>query len=135
MAFYEKRGGSGDRKGGGSRGGYQGGKKFGGPPPAWKRGGDRDGDRPALHRATCSECGKSCEVPFKPTGVKPVFCRDCFRKEDGGGPSDTGYRSSPRAAAAPANDGVARELKLLNQKMDMILKALADMEEGEEEEE
>ncbi|MBS3169318.1 DNA-directed RNA polymerase [Candidatus Woesearchaeota archaeon] len=33
-----------------------------------------------MHKATCSECGSECEVPFKPTEGKPVFCRDCYRK-------------------------------------------------------
>jgi len=32
------------------------------------------------HKATCSECGKECEVPFKPTAGKPVYCRDCYAK-------------------------------------------------------
>jgi len=34
-----------------------------------------------MHKATCSECGKECEVPFKPTEGKPVYCRDCFAKK------------------------------------------------------
>ena len=34
-----------------------------------------------MHKATCSECGKECEVPFKPTEGKDVFCRDCYRKK------------------------------------------------------
>jgi CxxC-x17-CxxC domain-containing protein len=38
-------------------------------------GGDRE-----MHKATCSECGKECEVPFKPTEGKPVYCRECYRK-------------------------------------------------------
>ena len=29
---------------------------------------------------TCSECGQAAQVPFKPNGVKPVLCRDCFRR-------------------------------------------------------
>ena len=33
-----------------------------------------------MHKATCSECGKECEVPFKPTEGKPVYCRECFAK-------------------------------------------------------
>jgi CxxC-x17-CxxC domain-containing protein len=32
------------------------------------------------HKATCSDCGEECEVPFKPTEGRPVYCRDCFRK-------------------------------------------------------
>jgi len=33
-----------------------------------------------MHKATCSDCGAECEVPFKPTSGKPVRCQDCFRK-------------------------------------------------------
>ena len=46
------------------------------------RGGGRFGrDRPPreMHKATCAECGKECEVPFKPTGEKPVYCDECFQ--------------------------------------------------------
>ena len=31
--------------------------------------------------AICSACGKPTTLPFKPTGVKPVFFRDCFKKQ------------------------------------------------------
>lgn len=34
-----------------------------------------------MHKAVCSECKKECEVPFKPTEGKPVFCRECFAKK------------------------------------------------------
>lgn len=30
---------------------------------------------------TCSSCGKKDTVPFRPSGDKPVFCGDCFRKQ------------------------------------------------------
>lgn len=40
----------------------------------------RDSDRPARHKAICNKCGKECEVPFKPTGDRPVFCSRCFEK-------------------------------------------------------
>ena len=33
-----------------------------------------------MFKATCSACGVETEVPFKPSGMKPVYCRDCFRK-------------------------------------------------------
>ena len=32
------------------------------------------------HKAICAECKKECEVPFKPTEGRDVFCSDCFRK-------------------------------------------------------
>jgi len=45
--------------------------------------GGRRNDRPSMHKAVCDECGKDCEVPFKPTGEKPIFCNDCFRNKGG----------------------------------------------------
>lgn len=38
-----------------------------------------------LHKAVCAECNKECEVPFKPSGERPVYCKDCFSKRKGGG--------------------------------------------------
>ena len=67
---------------GGGRGGNKFGKKSFG-----KRGfgGGRDSGRTEMHKATCSDCGKTCEVPFKPTGDRPVFCSNCFK--NGGNPN------------------------------------------------
>lgn len=48
-------------------------------------------ERPELFHAVCANCGNDCEVPFKPTGSKPVFCRNCFDKQGG---SDRGSRSN-----------------------------------------
>lgn len=51
------------------------------------RGRDDRGDR-QMHSATCADCGKHCEVPFKPSRGKPVLCSICFSKEeDSGRPS------------------------------------------------
>ena len=33
-----------------------------------------------MHKAVCSDCKKDCEVPFKPSKDKPVYCRDCYQK-------------------------------------------------------
>ena len=33
-----------------------------------------------MHKATCSDCGEECEVPFKPADGRPVYCRDCYQK-------------------------------------------------------
>lgn len=59
-------------------------------------GGGRDGDRPQMHDAVCSECGDSCEVPFKPNGKKPVFCRDCFKRQDNNDFGSDSYGSDRR---------------------------------------
>lgn len=37
-----------------------------------------------MYKATCDECGKECEVPFKPTEGRPVYCRDCYMKKRNG---------------------------------------------------
>lgn len=48
------------------------------------RGGDRGGNRAPreLFPAVCADCGKDTEVPFKPSGGRPVYCRDCFKRGD-----------------------------------------------------
>ena len=44
-----------------------------------RSGGFRRNDGPKeMHDATCTKCGKACQVPFKPTEGKPVYCNDCF---------------------------------------------------------
>ena len=44
-----------------------------------------------MYPATCSSCGKACEVPFEPRLDKPVYCSDCFtpRERSYGGSSDS----------------------------------------------
>jgi len=37
-------------------------------------------ERKEMHKAVCAECGKECEVPFKPDGSRPVYCRECYAK-------------------------------------------------------
>lgn len=77
--------------------------------------GDR-GDRPKF-KATCDKCGEECEVPFRPTQGKPVFCSDCFDKGDSRG--DRG--ESRGRGAAPSND----QLTAISAKLDRLLTILA----------
>ena len=30
------------------------------------------------HPVVCANCGKDTEVPFRPTGGRPVYCNECF---------------------------------------------------------
>jgi CxxC-x17-CxxC domain-containing protein len=69
-------------QGGGWKGGND--RKFGGGG-GFNRRDDRGFDRPQMHQATCASCGNSCEVPFKPNGSRPIYCRECFKKDDAGG--------------------------------------------------
>jgi CxxC-x17-CxxC domain-containing protein len=32
-----------------------------------------------MHDVTCDKCGKQTRVPFRPTGKKPVYCKECFQ--------------------------------------------------------
>jgi CxxC-x17-CxxC domain-containing protein len=33
-----------------------------------------------MHKAVCADCGKECEVPFKPIEGRSVYCRECYSK-------------------------------------------------------
>ena len=59
----------------------------------------------------CDSCKKSCEVPFKPSSNKPVYCRDCFSNE-----------SAPKSRVSSSNSG--NVLGEINYKLDKIMKAL-----------
>jgi CxxC-x17-CxxC domain-containing protein len=61
--------------GGYSAGGYGGGGGGGG--------GYRDRGPREMFSATCSNCGREAQVPFRPTSGKPVYCSDCFRSMRG----------------------------------------------------
>ena len=124
-------------------------KKFGGPKP-WDRGGDRGGrggdreDR-EMFKATCSECGDMCQVPFRPRDGRPVFCNNCFKKDGdtGGAPSferrerpsfdakpsrDFGFRDdrAPERPRAESNGGGNQDqFKALNSKLDTLIKMLS----------
>jgi len=121
----------GDRGGnGGSRGGFQ--KK------SW--GGDRDRGPVTMHRATCGDCGQSCEVPFRPNGDKPVFCNNCFsgKKDSGdrGGRSDFGSREPRRefndrpshtssfSKPTSGNDDLKKQLSEMNTKLERVVNLL-----------
>ena len=62
-------GGSGDQMSMGGGGGYGGGG-----------GGFRERRPREMFEATCSNCGKTAMVPFRPTSGKPVYCDDCFSR-------------------------------------------------------
>lgn len=51
-------------------------------PQRGPRGGGDRGDRGdrEMHDTTCTRCGKSTQVPFRPTPGREVLCNDCFRR-------------------------------------------------------
>jgi CxxC-x17-CxxC domain-containing protein len=99
-----------------------------------------------LYKAICADCGQECEVPFKPTGSKPVYCRSCFKQNEalesdnrfddhrrkpmgrprfdsrrGPGPGPGGFSGGGGGASREA-------LEEINRKLDKIIEAL-DIEE------
>lgn len=36
-----------------------------------------------MFKAQCADCKQECEVPFKPSGDRPVYCKACFSKRKG----------------------------------------------------
>lgn len=82
-----------------------------------------------MHSAICSGCGQSCEVPFRPTGEKPVFCSNCFSEQRGESSSPSRF---PRreTSVAPRTDRGLEEIKsqlvALNTKMDKLLEVLSN---------
>ncbi len=69
----------------GSSGGY--GSSYGG-------GGGR-GSR-EMFSVTCSSCGQEAQVPFQPSGDKPVYCSTCFEKRRGSADRSGGNRYGGR---------------------------------------
>ena len=41
---------------------------------------EQSGFERKMYKAVCADCGKECEVPFKPIEGRKVYCRDCYRK-------------------------------------------------------
>jgi DNA-directed RNA polymerase len=141
-----KRGGNrfgGDRRGGGFGGGRP---SFGG-----NRGGFRGNDRGpvTMHKVICDECKKPCEVPFKPTAGKPVYCNACFGgkrpvrpsgaggeggNDRGGRPSFGGndYRTPPRTdfgndIKKVSGEEIKKQIEVLNVKIDRLAKLIEEM--------
>ena len=96
-------------------------------------GGDRGGDR-QMFKTTCSNCGKECEVPFKPTGSKPVYCNACFRTMGGSDSRRSEDRDSRKPNFDNRSDNRGRnseqpqyreQFEALNSKLDKILAMLS----------
>ncbi len=134
-------GGGNDRPRNSFGGGDRGGRSFGGDRGGFRGGNDRP--NPQMHSAICSECGNKCEVPFRPTGDKPVFCNNCFaskrdgdtrsfdkpRHEDRGDRSH-GFDQKP-AFSKPAGDDkrideLKRQVDIINTKLDSLIKMVAN---------
>lgn len=120
-------------------GNREGGKKYEKRSFGKKKFGDRDSGRASMHKATCSECGSLCEVPFKPFADKPVFCNSCFRKDKDAGPGkpernykDRGFdRDFGHKSGGQPVDKYKEQFETINAKLDRILKTLKDLQEDD----
>ncbi len=114
----------GKRFGGGYGGGFS--RRAGGRPafPGKSWGGSRG--PVIMHQAVCDQCGKPCEVPFRPTTGKPVYCNICFggKKEIG---NNRGGDRFPQKDFKGNNDELKKQLEILNVKMDQLIKAVEAM--------
>src|SRR3989338_1011336 len=115
-------------------------REFGGRSSGgFSRGRDRDSERDSrfgrserrplqMHDATCSECGKQCEIPFRPTGSRPVFCSDCFRKSDGGSGRNSNRSSRDDGPSSSSSGASSNQFAQINAKLDKILQVLQSLE-------
>jgi CxxC-x17-CxxC domain-containing protein len=49
-----------------------------------------------MFSVTCSSCGQEAQVPFQPSGDKPVYCSACFEQRRGGADRASGNRYGAR---------------------------------------
>jgi CxxC-x17-CxxC domain-containing protein len=96
-------------------------KSFGGASRA--RNEEGHDARLELYAATCANCHKTCEVPFRPNGQKPVFCRDCFGEKKGA-PREF---SKPTTSSDTSIEGLKRQLDAMNKKIDSLVKLVENL--------
>lgn len=61
-----------------------------------------------MYQVTCAECQKDCEIPFKPNGDRPVYCKECFsRRKSSGAAKASAESKSPETPCVQAPVEVA----------------------------
>jgi CxxC-x17-CxxC domain-containing protein len=104
--------------------------------------GSRDSRPSEMHDAVCAECGKDCRIPFFPRSGKPVFCSDCFEKQNsqGGNNSYNDRRPSfsdrsDRRDSKPRSDrpqvNYKEQFEIVNSKLDKVLSLLEKMDRNQ----
>ena len=109
------------------------------PKKNWGESGNRDRGPATMHQTICNQCGKPCEVPFRPTHGKPVYCDICFRNKREAGNNRGGDRFPQKKfnnykthiktdfggnASKGGNDELKNQLVILNVKMDQLIRAV-----------
>jgi len=104
-------------------------------------GGGRRSGETQLFDAICSKCGNKCQVPFRPTGQKPVYCNACFSEQLEGSRgrfSNRDNRDNHSRSFEPRmenrvtenNSNVDRQIVTINSKIDSILEILKTMSQS-----
>ncbi len=81
-----------------------------------------------MHKAQCATCGNECEVPFRPNGSKPVYCNDCFKRDDSPrgprqdfSPRQSFHNDRPNARPDQAFNDLKAELRVVNQNLERLI--------------
>ena len=93
----------------------------------------RDRGPVTMHQAICADCGQPCQVPFRPTGDKPVYCSNCFGKHRGDGGGDRAPRrdfSRPNFSRPNNNDSLKPQLDAINIKLDQLIRSVDKLAES-----
>jgi len=128
---------SGNKRFGGVGSGRRDGGRSNFPRKSWGGSGGNSRGPVTMHQAVCNQCGKSCEVPFRPTEGKPVYCNVCFETkkktgDDRGGDrfpqkSFNSYKAPIRSdfggnTGRSNNDELKKQLEILSGKIDQLIK-------------
>lgn len=111
MTFYNK-----------NAGGFKGKSSFG----------RKNAGRRTMHKTTCSKCGDTCEVPFVPTGEKPVYCSECFSKRLGHDGDRSSFRKHDARDRSPQvkQKDYQPQFDALHKKLDAIMEMLSVMNQA-----
>lgn len=92
-----------------------------------------------MFSAICADCRKPCQVPFRPSGDKPIYCRECFMKRKEKTVGDSWRPSAPQGGGAKQNPVLSkpqqssggvqlvdlkRQRDLMVEKLDMLIQKL-----------
>ncbi len=96
----------------------------------------------ATFQTTCAQCGNPCEVPFRPTEGRKIYCQACFRniknqermkrentrfqQRNFGGQKNLNRPEFDGGRPAGGNETV-RQLQIMNAKIDRLVRAMEMM--------
>ncbi len=81
----------------------------------------RSSEKQMFH-AVCDKCGNDCEVPFRPSSDKPIYCSKCFESVD--------PRKDDRRSGGNDNGQLKAQLEGINEKLDRLITLLSPKEKA-----